>query len=111
MTERRRISSSSPYEDVIGFSRAVRVGDTVYVSGTVAWSDPPEAGRLVGEGGAAWEGWDAAVTDNLNRVQNEDGGWVGHHCITGRTFVTSAALLTLMADRTPVPLELVDDEE
>ncbi len=50
MTERRRISSSSPYEDVIGFSRAVRVGDTVYVSGTVAWGDPPEADMLVGEG-------------------------------------------------------------
>ncbi len=50
MTERRRVSSNSPYEDVIGFSRAVRVGDTVYVSGTVAWSDPPEAGKLMGEG-------------------------------------------------------------
>ncbi|TET95968.1 MAG: RidA family protein [Dehalococcoidia bacterium] len=47
MTERRRISSNSPYEDVIGFSRAVRVGDTVYVSGTVAWGDD---GKLVGEG-------------------------------------------------------------
>jgi len=47
VTERRRISSNSPYEDVIGFSRAVRVGDTVYVSGTVAWGDD---GKLVGEG-------------------------------------------------------------
>ena len=47
MTERRRISSNSPYEDVIGFSRAVRVGDTVYVSGTVAWGDD---GSFVGEG-------------------------------------------------------------
>ncbi len=51
MTERHRVSSGSPYEDVIGFSRAVRVGDTVYVSGTVAWGDPPEADKLVGEGG------------------------------------------------------------
>ena len=47
MTERRRVSSGSPYEDVIGFSRAVRVGDTVYVSGTVAWG---EDGSFVGEG-------------------------------------------------------------
>ncbi|MDO8613432.1 MAG: RidA family protein [Dehalococcoidia bacterium] len=47
MTERRRVSSNSPYEDVIGFSRAVRVGDTVYVSGTVAWG---EDGSFVGEG-------------------------------------------------------------
>lgn len=47
MTERRRVSSNSPYEDVIGFSRAVRVGDTVYVSGTVAWG---EDGKFVGGG-------------------------------------------------------------
>ncbi len=47
MTERRRISSNSPYEEIIGFSRAVRVGDTVYVSGTVSWG---EDGMLVGEG-------------------------------------------------------------
>ena len=47
MTERQRISSGSPYEPLIGFSRAVRVGDTVYVSGTVAWGDD---GNLVGAG-------------------------------------------------------------
>ncbi len=27
MSERRRVSSNSPYEEIIGFSRAVRVGD------------------------------------------------------------------------------------
>jgi enamine deaminase RidA (YjgF/YER057c/UK114 family) len=32
--ERRRVSSGSPYEPLIGFSRAVRVGDRVLVSGT-----------------------------------------------------------------------------
>jgi enamine deaminase RidA (YjgF/YER057c/UK114 family) len=47
LTERRLISSGSPYEPKIGFSRAVRVGDTIYVSGTVAWG---EDGRIVGEG-------------------------------------------------------------
>ncbi len=47
MKSRKRVTSNSPYEDVIGFSRAVRVGDTVYVSGTVAWGDE---GKLVGEG-------------------------------------------------------------
>jgi enamine deaminase RidA (YjgF/YER057c/UK114 family) len=40
MTERRRISSGSPFEPTIGFSRAVRVGDRVLVSGTApVWPD------------------------------------------------------------------------
>ena len=38
--ERRRIASGSPYEPVIGFSRAVRVVDQVLVSGTAPiWPD------------------------------------------------------------------------
>jgi len=47
MTDRQNVFSVSPYEDVIGFSRAVRVGDLVFVSGTVAWG--PD-GKLVGKG-------------------------------------------------------------
>jgi len=38
--ERRRASSGSPWEPVIGFSRAVRVGDRVVVAGTgPVWPD------------------------------------------------------------------------
>jgi enamine deaminase RidA (YjgF/YER057c/UK114 family) len=48
VTPRRLISSGSPYEPVIGFSRAVRVGDRVLVSGTAPiWPDgscDPDAG-------------------------------------------------------------------
>jgi enamine deaminase RidA (YjgF/YER057c/UK114 family) len=37
---RQRISSGSPYEEPIGFSRAVRVGDHVVVAGTAPnWPD------------------------------------------------------------------------
>ncbi len=40
MTTRTNISSGSPYEPVIGFSRAVRVGDRVLVAGTApVWPD------------------------------------------------------------------------
>jgi len=59
---------------------------------------------MVLAGGQDWEKWDKAITDNLNRIQNNDGSWTGHHCITGRTFCTSAALMVLMVDRTPRPV-------
>lgn len=46
------VSSGSPYEPVIGFSRAVRVGDRVMVSGTAPiWPDgscPPDAEAQAG---------------------------------------------------------------
>jgi enamine deaminase RidA (YjgF/YER057c/UK114 family) len=49
VTERQHISSGSPYEASIGFSRALRVGDRVLVSGTAPiWPDgscDPDAGR------------------------------------------------------------------
>jgi enamine deaminase RidA (YjgF/YER057c/UK114 family) len=34
MTDRLRVSSGSPYEPSIGFSRALRVGDRIVVAGT-----------------------------------------------------------------------------
>lgn len=59
---------------------------------------------LVIKGDDIWKKWDEKTTANLNRVQNADGSWSGHHCITGRTFCTSAALLVLTVDRSPVPV-------
>lgn len=48
MVEWQRVSSGSPFEPVIGFSRAVRVGERVVVSGTApVWPDgscPDDAG-------------------------------------------------------------------
>jgi len=61
---------------------------------------------LVQKGGQEWSKWDQSMTDNLNRIQNGDGSWSGDHCITGRTFCTSAALLVLLTDRTPVPIAM-----
>jgi len=40
VTDRQRVSSGSRYEPAIGFSRALRVGRNVYVSGTAPiWPD------------------------------------------------------------------------
>jgi hypothetical protein len=67
------------------------------------------AESLVVKGGDEWKRWDSEMTENLDRIQNDDGSWSGHHCITGRTFCTSTALLVLLADRTPVPRQVKAD--
>ena len=53
-------------------------------------------------GGPEWNNWNNQIKTQLVRLQNEDGTWAGHHCITGRVAVTSAAIMTLLAERDPV---------
>jgi hypothetical protein len=49
-------------------------------------------------GGKEWSEWHAKITEKILKLQNNDGTWAGHHCITGRCAVTSAAILNLTAD-------------
>lgn len=42
MAERRRVATSAPWADKVGYSRAVRVGDTIYVSGTAPMTEGGE---------------------------------------------------------------------
>lgn len=45
MTKRTNFASGAPWESVVGYSRAVRIGNVVEVTGTVASQD----GKVVGE--------------------------------------------------------------
>ncbi|MFC5277926.1 RidA family protein [Halorubrum rubrum] len=45
--ERKRVSSGTEWESTVGYSRAIRVGSHVHVSGTTATDDD---GDVVGEG-------------------------------------------------------------
>jgi hypothetical protein len=53
---------------------------------------------LVETGGDAWTTWNGKVGGYLVSTQNADGSWAGHHCITSRTFVTAAAMMSLGAE-------------
>ena len=49
MTQRQRHSSGTKWEELAGYSRAIRAGNTIYVSGTTATD---ENGDIVGAGDA-----------------------------------------------------------
>jgi hypothetical protein len=42
-----------------------------------------------------WRNWYGATTDRLLAIQNNDGSWQGHHCITSPVFCTATSLLIL----------------
>jgi len=106
--ERRLISSGSPYEPVVGFSRAVRVGEHVYVAGTAPvmpdGGDPPadaygQARRCLEIIGAALEEADASLADvvrtrvYLVRVEDFDQVGKAHGEVFGEIRPANTTLL------------------
>jgi hypothetical protein len=59
---------------------------------------------MLKRGGQQWNDWFPVVRDKLIDVQNKDGSWTGHHCITSRTFCTAAAILVLTSPYRYLPI-------
>ncbi len=50
---------------------------------------------LLMQGGNDWKKWYDGTTGKLINIQNNDGSWNGHHCITSPVFCTATCLLIL----------------
>jgi hypothetical protein len=59
---------------------------------------------MLQKGGEDWLKWYPKVRDRILAVQNNDGSWTGHHCITSRTFCTAAAILVLTSPNRYLPI-------
>ena len=59
---------------------------------------------LVITGGDAWKQWNQKIIDRLGKIQNPNGSWNGHHCISSPVFCTAAVIQCCTTDRDAVNL-------
>jgi enamine deaminase RidA (YjgF/YER057c/UK114 family) len=81
MSERINISSGSPWEDIVGYSRAVRIGNVIEVAGTTAM----DGDKLVGEGDVYAQ--TKYVFSKIEKALKETGATL-EDVVRTRTFVT-----------------------
>ena len=86
MTERKLVSSGTLWEQEVGYSRAVRVGNRIFVSGTVAADDK---GTTVAVGDPY--GQAVYILRKIESALNEAGATLAH-VVRTRMFVTDVAL-------------------
>jgi enamine deaminase RidA (YjgF/YER057c/UK114 family) len=82
MTERQKISTGAKWESIVGYSRAVRVGNRVYMTGTTGID---ESGNIVGEGDGYAQ--TVQVIRNIERALQKVGATL-EHVVRTRMFVT-----------------------
>ena len=86
MSDRKNFSSGAPWESVVGYSRAVRIGNHIWVSGTTATD---ENGKVVGAGDA--EAQTRYVLRKIERALHEAGASMAN-VVRTRMFVTDISL-------------------